>query len=516
MDISPIGIAKAVIPNLPLIIKTTILALLSRSPNASVQDVVTEVIVVTARPMLSTPAAILKSQIQSQIDWGIWGQIWIAKYTIPKPQDDCYENKGAYSAREALVKAIEELGDENNAFDLPEIVDVQAEWTGYRNGVSAFARRPDIPEHEQYNMMMREVAPGSPTILYFHGGAFCLMDPITHRPTTSALAQQTHGRCFSIRYRLAPQDPFPSALLDAFIAYLSLLSPPRGSFHSSVPPEKIIFSGDSSGAGLATSLLLLLTTLNRMGIRRICFHGVDVPINATDIAGLAINSPWLDISRSLPSVTRNVQYDMIAPPSSDYTMPYPNFPHDLVWPAQQPRVETYCESSMVIHPLVSPLAANKEHWCGVAPVYISVGWESMQDEAEVFARRVYEAGGTVVFDGYVGMPHCFAMMAWNKAGRTAFANCSAFCIEAVKRRVTREDLGSWTNKDGEVKIIELEKLGMSNTERGMDLNDVVVNKLLKGQRRWRVNLEKKLRNCKKEVTMVECITNSNSRLDKFN
>lgn len=321
-----------------------------------------------------------------------------------------------------------------------------------------------------------------------------LMDPVTHRPTTSALAQQTHGRCYSVRYRLAPQNPFPSALLDAFIAYLSLISPPPNSFHSPVPPEQLIFSGDSSGAGLATSLLLLLTTLNRIGINRIHFHGMDVPIGAKAIAGLAITSPWLDVSRSLPSVTRNLRYDMIAPPSSDFTMPHPKFPHDSVWPAQTPRVETYCESSMVIHPLVSPLAADVEHWRSVAPVYISVGWESMQDEAEVFARRVHEAKGTVVFDGFVGMPHCFAIMPWNESGRVAFANCAAFCVEAVRGRLTSTTFGSWTNKDGEVKLIELEKLGMRNNERKVDLDDILVSRLLEKQKDWRIVLEEKLRN----------------------
>lgn len=172
MDISPLGIAKAVLPNLPLVIKTAVLALLSRSPNASVQDVITEIIVVAARPMLNTPGAILKSQIQSQIDWGVWGPMWIAKYTIPRPQDDRHDNERVYGARNALVKAIKELGTEDNAFDLPEVVDVQAEWTGHRNGVSTLARRLDISECEQYEMMMKEVAPNSPTILYFHGGAF--------------------------------------------------------------------------------------------------------------------------------------------------------------------------------------------------------------------------------------------------------------------------------------------------------------------------------------------------------
>ncbi len=100
-----------------------------------------------------------------------------------------------------------------------------------------------------------------------------LMDPSTHRLPTSTLAQQTHGHCLSVRYRLSPQHPFPSALLDAFVAYLSLVSPPTNSFHSSVPPAEIVLAGDSSGANLAASLLLLLLTLPKLGIKKLMFHG---------------------------------------------------------------------------------------------------------------------------------------------------------------------------------------------------------------------------------------------------
>ncbi|KAM3085505.1 hypothetical protein ACMFMG_002577 [Clarireedia jacksonii] len=81
--LSPFGIAKVILPSLPLVLKTAVLALLARSPNASVQDVITEISIVSARPMLATPVSILKSQIQPQKDWGVWGPLWIAKCTIP-------------------------------------------------------------------------------------------------------------------------------------------------------------------------------------------------------------------------------------------------------------------------------------------------------------------------------------------------------------------------------------------------------------------------------------------------
>lgn len=172
MDISPIGIAKVILPNLPLILKTAALALLARSPNASVQDVITEIIVVSARQMLATPAPILKSQIQSQKDWGVWGPMWVAKYTIPCSGHGHQSNSRYPSPTEALGRAIEYFGNKKGAFNLPAMVNVEAEWTGYRGGVSVIARRPNLSENEQYNMLMEEVDRDGPTILYFHGGAF--------------------------------------------------------------------------------------------------------------------------------------------------------------------------------------------------------------------------------------------------------------------------------------------------------------------------------------------------------
>ena len=73
-----------------------------------------------------------------------------------------------------------------------------------------------------------------------------------------------------------PQTQFPGQLLDAFVAYLYLLSPPEGAFHKPVPASNIVFAGDSAGGNLSFSLLLCLLTLNNMGIETVRFHGKDV------------------------------------------------------------------------------------------------------------------------------------------------------------------------------------------------------------------------------------------------
>jgi acetyl esterase/lipase len=335
------------------------------------------------------------------------------------------------------------------------------------------------------------------TILHISNDYFSLMDPVTHRLTASSLAKHSNGRCLLLRFRLAPQHAFPAALLDTFVAYLSLLSPPDGAFHDDVPPTRIVLAGDSSGAGLATSLLLLLLTIRRLNITHIRFHGRDVDITgittavngipSPPVAGLALASPWLDISRCLPSVHANARWDIIAPPSKDFDKPCPDFPHDSIWPAKPPRVETYCKAELVTHPLVSPLAAPTVLWQGAPPVYLSIGWESMQDEAEVFARRVYSAGSAVLFDGYVGMPHCFSMVPWNWQGRQAQKNWGRFCRDAVNGEIQRTHLGTWTRKNRVITKVELGALGM-----WYDLDDAKVSELLAEQRERRIVLERRM------------------------
>ena len=85
--------------------------------------------------------------------------------------------------------------------------------------------------------------------------------PAIVRPATAALAKLTRGRCFSVDYRLSPQNPFPGALVDVLGAYLSLLYPPPGSYHKPVSPCSIVLAGESSGAYLVLALLLIIQQL---------------------------------------------------------------------------------------------------------------------------------------------------------------------------------------------------------------------------------------------------------------
>lgn len=337
MDITPRGLIRAFAYQIPALTLNTCLAAAGLSRNSSHQDLLTELITLWARPVLRTPAALLKSQQAFNYDYGVWGRIWVSKWTVPidviglvdieggreKSEkshegfdgEDGARSEAALTLQQAVESAILELGDGNvtgGDLSMSDLDPVQTEWTAYRGNVSHVAMRPDLSERDMYTAMMEDTDPSGPTILYFHGGAHCLMDPTTHRWTTSTLSQKSDGRVLSVRYRLAPQHIFPAALLDALSAYLALLAPPPNAFHEAVAPSKIVLAGDSSGGGLAASLLLLLQTLCRRK-QRIAFHGKTVMIPDPVCSGLALTSPWLDITRCLPSTTANARWDIIAP-----------------------------------------------------------------------------------------------------------------------------------------------------------------------------------------------------------
>jgi hypothetical protein len=172
MDITPIGLVRNLLPGVPRFLLTIIQASLGISPNATHQDALTELVRLIARPVLGTPSSLLQSQENSCRDIPICGPMWIAKCTVTRPEIHFAGSEFRFGIEQAMVKAIEYLGGAAYEGNVPEIVDVEAEWTGYRGGVSYLARRPDMPEYEHYRKLMQEVESDSPTILYFHGGAF--------------------------------------------------------------------------------------------------------------------------------------------------------------------------------------------------------------------------------------------------------------------------------------------------------------------------------------------------------
>ena len=85
-----------------------------------------------------------------------------------------------------------------------------------------------------------------PVLLYMHGGGWVVGDVDTHDSTCRALARRAGCAVVSLDYRLAPENPFPAAVEDAWAAVEWVASRYR----------KLAVAGDSSGGNLAAVMAL--------------------------------------------------------------------------------------------------------------------------------------------------------------------------------------------------------------------------------------------------------------------
>ena len=109
------------------------------------------------------------------------------------------------------------------------------------------------------------------TVLYLHGGAYCVGSPATHRALTTRLARSTGMAVFVADYALAPERPYPAAVHDAHAVALALMADAaRG---------PLVVAGDSAGGGLALATALALRDA-----------GQPLP------AALVVLSPWADLA----------------------------------------------------------------------------------------------------------------------------------------------------------------------------------------------------------------------------
>ena len=220
------------------------------------------------------------------------------------------------------------------------------------------------------------------------------------------MAEHTNSRCFSINYRLAPQNPFPAGLLDVLVGYLSLLYPPSGAFHAPISASSIVLAGDSSGACLLLALVQIILAARKLqGTDEpiVRFHGHDAILLMP--SGLALQSPYVDQTNALPSWIYNGTFDLVEEVSPLLS---PDHPPCSIWPSNPPRANVYCESSMTCHPLVSPLAAPD--WAGAPPMGFALGEERMLDSSAFICHTATRQGVIINWESYEAMPHNWPMV----------------------------------------------------------------------------------------------------------
>ncbi|MFN3003836.1 alpha/beta hydrolase [Mycolicibacterium wolinskyi] len=90
-----------------------------------------------------------------------------------------------------------------------------------------------------------------PALLWMHGGGYVLGSPAQDDALCRRFANELGATVAAVKYRLAPQNPYPAALEDCYSALTWLAALPT------VDPARVAIGGASAGGGLAAALAIL-------------------------------------------------------------------------------------------------------------------------------------------------------------------------------------------------------------------------------------------------------------------
>ena len=204
-------------------------------------------------------------------------------------------------------------------------------------------------------------------ILYLHGGAFVFRMLEGQSAMVASLCAKAGANAFFPFYRLAPENPFPAAPMDALAAYRHLLS-------CGHEPTNIVVMGDSAGGNLA---LVLLHMLRR--------EGLPMPL------GCIVLSPVTDMAHVSASWRLSAWRD----------------PLYGVMPTLNP-ARSYQRDANALDPLVSPIYGD---FTGFPPIRVIVGErEALLEECVGLVRKCVDSGIASKVQIWRGMPHVFMLM----------------------------------------------------------------------------------------------------------
>jgi monoterpene epsilon-lactone hydrolase len=227
------------------------------------------------------------------------------------------------------------------------------------------------------------------TLLYLHGGAFCLGSPATHRNLVARICLYGRARAFSLEYRLAPEHPFPAALEDALAAWQFLRA-------SGAAASRIALVGDSAGANIALAALLSLRDA-----------GETLPA-----AVVCISAPT-DFTAGSESLTSRAELDPM-----------------LRLDAIIPLCRAYTGDTRPDDPRVSPLLADLH---GLPPLLLHVGSdEILHDDSVRFAAKARAAGVEVTLEIGEGLWHVWhAAAPWVPEATAALRRIGSYLRERM-------------------------------------------------------------------------------------
>jgi acetyl esterase len=213
----------------------------------------------------------------------------------------------------------------------------------------------------------------SPGLVFFHGGGWVAGSLETHDGLCRRLCEAAGCRIISLDYRLAPEHPFPAALMDCLLA-VNWVANHAASL--GLDRTRLAVGGDSVGGGLAAA---------------VCQIARDA--GGPSIALQALICPILDVGRRTGSRAAFGEGHFITQAA---------FQRDLADYAP--------DGAALDDPRLSPLHAVGLR--GLPPALIHTAeFDPFRDEGEAYAEALQAAGVQAIAVRHPGMIHYFYVLA---------------------------------------------------------------------------------------------------------
>ena len=215
--------------------------------------------------------------------------------------------------------------------------------------------------------------------LHIHGGGWVLQDEKSQDVALQLIANMSNMLCFSIGYRLAPEDPFPAGPHDCYDAAEWLIEHAQSKFGAPLG----FVGGESAGGNLSALVALhLLQSPNKK-------------YSSFKLKGLLLNFGAYDLSFTPSNWTFN--------PSPVLVLDRDLMEHYL---------DVYCPNTTAAQrkdPAMSPLYADLAK-LSLPPALFTCGTsDPLLDDTIFMSTRWMMAGGEAVVKIYPGAPHGYIM-----------------------------------------------------------------------------------------------------------
>lgn len=211
-----------------------------------------------------------------------------------------------------------------------------------------------------------------PTVVYYHGGGFVIGGLDSHDVVCRHVCADAGVNVVSVDYRLAPEEPFPAAVEDAYAA---------ASYVAAHPDEfdgdgQLAVMGDSAGGNLSAAVSLVARDRE----------------DGPDVDHQVLVYPAVDDTR---------EYDSFEENKAGYFL----VEEDMLWFSD-------CYFGSDLHrpnPYAFPMAAESHADLPPATV-VTAGFDPLRDEGVAYAEALRQDGVDVTYRNYDDVIHGFFSM----------------------------------------------------------------------------------------------------------